>query len=81
MTSSSCRIKLEELEAARPTLQARACGLLVSHATAKAHPALLELDHPSDHRPYSEYYDAETAATVGVYHAADARRFGCTPVV
>jgi len=75
-------IKLEELEAAWPTLQARVCGLHdVSYAAAKENPAMRWLNHPSDHRPYSEYYDAETAAIVGEYHAADIRRFGYTPPV
>ena len=71
---------LETLEQRWPRLQSRICGLHnVSYLQARQHPALLALDHPSCHRPASDYYDAEGLAAVAAYMAPDIRRFGYEP--
>ena len=65
-------IKLEELEAAWPRLQARICGF--AHTPYAADAGLRR--NPSSHGHYSEYYDAATRRIVDEYMGVDLRVFG-----
>jgi chondroitin 4-sulfotransferase 11 len=69
--------KLEELEARWPELQTKVCGLRRhSYADTRNNPVIREMDHPSRHAPFADYYDDATSRIVAEYMAPDIRRFG-----
>lgn len=73
-------IRLEDLEQRWPYLQSRVCGLRhISYSTARLHPLVRAMDHPSSHAPFEQYYDAETRRIVHEYMEPDIRRFRYEP--
>ena len=69
-------IRLEDLEAKWPTLQAAICGLRgVAYGTD---PTAAARRNPSKHRHYSFYYDEESRRIVEAHTAPDLQAFGYT---